>query len=85
MLHDLFQYLTGLQTVGGVSGTIAGLITLTLCAGYIRDPAGQVGEIGKALILALTTIIGFYFGTAAGQKMSTAEPSPTAISQPPSK
>jgi hypothetical protein len=84
MFPEIFQYLNNLQTVGGVAGTIAILITVTLCAGFIRNQTAQPGEVGRALIYALTTIIGFYFGTAAGQKMPTSPP-PAAISQPSTK
>ena len=81
MFHDIFEYLSNLQTVGGVSGVIAVVIVITLCVGYLRDPAGNPGELGKALIYALTTIIGFYFGTAAGQKAEAAKPR-AEITQP---
>ena len=75
MVHELFQYLYSLESVGGVSGSIAVLITLTLCFVYIRHPT-QHEDIGKALVYALTTIIGFYFGTAAGLKEPPSQASP---------
>jgi uncharacterized membrane protein YfcA len=80
MIHDLFQYLYSLENVGGVSGSIAVLITVTLCVGYIRNPAAEVNKVGDALIFALTTIIGFYFGTATGMKEPpSSQSSPAAI------
>ena len=84
MIRDVFQYLGNLQTVGGVTGTIALVITFTLCIGYLRAPAANPGEVGKSLILALTAIIGFSFRNGSGSKKAPAPVPPAAISQPPS-
>ena len=81
--HDLFVWLTSLETVGGVTGTIAILVVITLCAGFLRNQTGNVGDIGKALIVTLSLIVGFYFGTAAGPKALSQ--TPTAASQPSSQ
>lgn len=80
-----FNYLTNFQTVGGVSGTIALVLVFTLCIVYLRRPTDHP-DLGKALIYALTTIIGFYFGSQTAQKMpTTATLSPPAVSSAQSK
>lgn len=56
------KFLDNAQTPGGVAGILALLIAGTLCIVYFEHPADNP-EIQKVLIYALTTIIGFYFGT----------------------
>jgi uncharacterized membrane protein YfcA len=48
-------------TVGGIAGVIALVITITICARYYSHGPEEIPQI---LTYALTTIIGFYFGTA---------------------
>ncbi len=50
--------------VGGVAGTIGILITLTIC---YRIAFQGVGDVPQVLSGALTTILGFYFGTKASK------------------
>jgi hypothetical protein len=61
------KFLDNAQTAGGASGTLALLIGGTLCVVYFMHPADNP-EIGKTLTYALTTIIGFYFGTTSVSK-----------------
>jgi hypothetical protein len=66
-MRVLIKLIENLQTAGGVAGTLAILIAVTLCAIYFSNPAANP-DIGKTLIYAFTTIIGFYFGTASASK-----------------
>jgi len=51
MTDHIFGYLTTLQTVGGVSGTIALVLVFTLCIVYLRQPKDHP-DLGKALTYA---------------------------------
>jgi hypothetical protein len=81
MTDALFKLIDNIQTTGGVAGLIAIGITLTLCIVYGRDPTNQQ-DLGKALVYALTTIIGFYFGTATAPKATPQSATPPAITTP---
>jgi hypothetical protein len=48
-------------TVGGMAGAIAIIITVAICGRYLAHGPEEVPQI---LSNALTTIIGFYFGTS---------------------
>jgi len=52
------------QTPGGVAGTLALGIMVTLCWVYVHDPSGNP-EIEKTLTYAFVSIVGFYFGTTS--------------------
>jgi uncharacterized membrane protein YfcA len=83
-MWDTFSHFTlGLQTISVepaiVAGTIAVLITVTLCIAFLKD-TNQNADIGKALVYALTTIIGFYFGAATTSKAPNNSTSPPAVS-----
>jgi uncharacterized membrane protein YfcA len=62
----LLRFLDNAQTPGGISGSLALIIALTLCIVYYQHPNDNT-EIRQALIYALTSIIGFYFGTTASK------------------
>jgi hypothetical protein len=80
MFDLLGKFLDNAQTTGGVTGTLALMIAATLCIVFIRNPT-QNHEIGKALILALTAIIGFYFGAITTKNAPpTSPPSASANS-----
>jgi hypothetical protein len=81
MMAALFRMVENIQTTGGIAALLAILIALTLCGVYVRDPTHHE-DLGKALIYALTTIIGFYFGTAASPRSTTTPASPPAINGP---
>ena len=63
MQKVILRFLDNAQSPGGVAGTLALSIAITLCAVYWRDPAANPG-IEKTLTYALTSILGFYFGTS---------------------
>jgi hypothetical protein len=62
-------------TVGGIAGIIALIITGSICYKYVHDGDHQIPQI---LTYALTTIIGFYFGTKAPMNAQTQENPPTS-------
>jgi hypothetical protein len=49
-----------LESIGGIAGIIGLIITLTIVWLLIKDPKAEVPQLLSA---ALTTILGFYFGT----------------------
>jgi uncharacterized membrane protein YfcA len=51
-------------TIGGIAGAIAMMITVTICARYFMHGAEEIPQI---LTYALSTIIGFYFGTGVSK------------------
>jgi hypothetical protein len=56
-------FLSRLLAIGGVAGVIAIMITAAILYRYIENgPAEQIPEV---LSHALTTILGFYFGSSA--------------------
>lgn len=74
----LLSFVAGILTFGGIAGVIALMITAVLCIRFlIRGPE----EIPEVLKYALTTIIGFYFGTATPGK-AVVPPTPPAITAP---
>jgi hypothetical protein len=66
MQKVILRFLDNFQSAGGVAGTLALSIAITLCVVYWRDPANNQ-DIQKALIYALTSILGFYFGTSSAK------------------
>jgi hypothetical protein len=72
-LNDLVQGIVrifhGLLSVGGIAGLIAIIITVAMCKRYMVDGDQQFPEIMK---YALTTILGFYFGTNVSRGNSQA-------------
>jgi hypothetical protein len=81
---DLTKALESILTFGGIAGVIGILITGTICARYIKHGPEKIPEI---LTHALTTIIGFYFGTAApkpaNQTPQIVPPAATSSATPP--
>lgn len=53
-----------IDSVGGIAGIIGLIITLTIVGLLIKDPRMEIPQI---LSTALTTILGFYFGTKSGK------------------
>lgn len=53
-----------IESIGGVAGIIGLLITCTIIFLLVRNPEANVPQ---ALSAALTTILGFYFGTKASK------------------
>jgi uncharacterized membrane protein YfcA len=53
MLRDILSF-------GGISGVLALIITVTICVRYFKHGNEEIPQI---LTYALTSIIGFYFGT----------------------
>lgn len=49
-----------IESIGGVAGIIGLLITCTIIGLLVRNPEGSVPQVLSA---ALTTILGFFFGT----------------------
>lgn len=56
-------FLMRVLAVGGIAGVIALLITLAILFRYVQHGPGE--QIPEVLSHALTTILGFYFGTNA--------------------
>lgn len=63
------KILSEILTVGGIAGVIAILITLTICARYVQYGFEPIPEV---LSYALTTVIGFYFGTGVVKRANQA-------------
>src|ERR1700730_18516498 len=59
----LLEYVENAFASTGVSGVIALIITVTICF-LVFTPDQKNSDILKTLELALTTILGFYFGSA---------------------
>ncbi|MES9926070.1 MAG: hypothetical protein ABW152_18490 [Candidatus Thiodiazotropha endolucinida] len=49
-----------LESLGGIAGVIGVLITVTIIYIVLRDPKAEIPQVLSA---ALTTILGFYFGS----------------------
>jgi hypothetical protein len=58
-------------TAGGISGVIALVITTAISVRYMKNGPEKIPEVLSA---ALTTIIGFYFGTAVATKQLPSPP-----------
>jgi len=57
---DFTSIIRHMLSVGGIAGLIGVIITGTICARYFQNGAEPIPEV---LAYALSTIIGFYFGT----------------------
>lgn len=53
-----------MESLGGVSGVIGLIVTLTIVYLLVHDPKAEIPQI---LSTALTAILGFYFGSKAGK------------------
>jgi hypothetical protein len=62
-LTGFWRVIDKLQTVGGVAAILAVGITATICARYLLHE--QVEDVPPVLSNALSTILGFYFGSKA--------------------
>ena len=71
-LNALTKIVRDILSIGGIAGVVAIVITVTICARYIQNGAEPIPEV---LSFALTTIIGFYFGTGVGKSSSNASTS----------
>jgi hypothetical protein len=73
----MFDVLSTVLTVGGVAGIIAVIITMAICGRYLKKGPEPIPEV---LAAALTTIIGFYFGTTVASKQLPSPPAtPPAV------
>ena len=61
LLQAIVRIVVGFLSVGGIAGIVAIMITIAMCKRYMVDGDQNFPEVMK---YALTTIIGFYFGTA---------------------
>ena len=59
-MESIQSIFTQILSVGGIAGVIALLIAASICARYIKHGPEEIPQV---LTYALTTIIGFYFGT----------------------
>lgn len=53
-----------MESLGGISGVIGLIVTMTIVYLLIRDPKAEIPQI---LSTALTAILGFYFGSKASK------------------
>ncbi len=60
--HGL-RFLERILSIGGIAGLIGLGIAASICFRYVQYGAQEIPQV---LTYALTTIIGFYFGTTAG-------------------
>jgi hypothetical protein len=58
---NLGRLVDKLLSVGGMAGVLALIITTSICYRYVRSGDQVFPEV---MTYALTTILGFYFGTA---------------------
>jgi hypothetical protein len=72
IIQAIVRVLEGLLSVGGIAGIIAIIITVSMCKRYIADGDQVFPEIMK---YALTTILGFYFGTGVTRARAPRNPS----------
>jgi hypothetical protein len=72
-LKDFLRFLERLLSVGGIAGLIALAITISICARYIQYGSEEIPQV---LTYALTTILGFYFGTGIARPTPTPPPPP---------
>ena len=66
---SLGRLLDRLLGVGGMAGILALIITTSICYRYVRTGDQVFPEV---MTYALTTILGFYFGTAVSHPPSVA-------------
>ena len=72
MIGQIIRFFERLLSVGGIAGLIAIAITISICTRYVQNGAEEIPQV---LTYALTTILGFYFGTGvARQAPSPPEP-----------
>ena len=64
MFRDMLRTFERLLSVGGIAGLIALGITLSICVRYVQNGAEEIPQV---LTYALTTILGFYFGTGVAR------------------
>ena len=66
---DLTSIFGQLLSIGGIAGVIAVIITVSICARYVKHGPEEIPQV---LAYALTTILGFYFGAGVSIASSAA-------------
>jgi hypothetical protein len=71
MFEVILRSFERLLSVGGIAGLIALAITISICTRYVQNGAEEIPQV---LTYALSTILGFYFGTGVARPSKPPKP-----------